>query len=190
MDAATDAAELSDEVLMCAYRDGKAACFDTLYERHANSLYRFVLRNANDENHAGELFQDIWMRVINARARYEPSAAFRTWLFTIAHNRLADYYRMQARHNARIEITGSDYEQLAANDPLPPEAMHNTRLHEALLSEISALPQSQREAFLLKEEAGLSLEQIASVVGASRETVKSRLRYAVAKLRSGMLVER
>ncbi len=189
MDAATDAAELSDEMLMCAYRDGEAASFDALYERHAHSLYRFVLRNANDEHHAGELFQDIWMRVINARSRYEPNASFRTWLFTIAHNRLADYYRLQARRNARIEAAGADYEQLAAADPLPSEALSNSRLHAVLLREISALPQTQREAFLLKEEGGLSLEQIATVVGASRETIKSRLRYAVAKLRAALREE-
>jgi len=174
---------------MCAYRDGEAACFDRLYERHANSLYRFVLRNASDEHHAGELFQDIWMRVINARARYVPSATFRTWLFSIAHNRLTDYYRTQARRNARIEAAGADYERLADAGPLPAEALQNTQLQAVLIREISALPQTQREAFLLKEEAGLSLEQIAEVVGSSRETIKSRLRYAVAKLRSALREE-
>lgn len=189
MDAATNVAGLSDEELMCAYRDGEAACFDRLYERHANSVYRFVVRNAGDEQHGNELFQDIWMRVINSRARYVPTASFRTWLFSIVHNRLTDYYRAQARRNARIEAASADYEQFTDPGPLPGEALQNTQLQQALLREIGALPQVQREAFLLKEEAGLSLEQIAEVVGSSRETIKSRLRYAVAKLRTALREE-
>ena len=186
MDAATNAAGLSDEELMCAYRDGETTCFDTLYERHAGSLYRFVVRNAGDEQHANELFQDIWMRVINSRARYQPTASFRTWLFSIVHNRLTDYYRSQARHKARIEAVSGDFEQFADAAPLPGDALRNAQLQQALIREIGALPQLQREAFLLKEEAGLSLERIAEVVGSSRETVKSRLRYAVAKLRTAL----
>ena len=189
MDAATNAAGLSDEELMCAYRDGQAGCFDGLYEKHSGSLYRFVVRNCGDEQHANELFQDIWMRVINSRARYVPTATFRTWLFSIAHNRLTDYYRAQARRNARIEAASADFEQIADPGPLPGEALRNSELQQALLREISALPQVQREAFLLKEEAGLSLEQIAEVVGSSRETIKSRLRYAVAKLRTALREE-
>lgn len=184
MDASSHAAERSDEELMCAYRDGEAAAFDRLYAKHADSLYRFVLRNAGAEHRAGELFQDIWMRVINSRARYVPAASFRTWLFAIAHNRLTDHYRAQARQNARIDPAGSDLAEFADPGPLPGEVLHNAQLQQALLREIEALPHAQREAFLLKQEADLSLEQIAEVVGTSRETVKSRLRYAMAKLRT------
>ena len=124
------------------------------------------------------------MRVISSRARYQPTAAFRTWLFTIAHNRLTDHYRAQTKRNARIDEAGSDFADIADPGPLPSEALNHARLQQALLQAIDALPQAQREAFLLKEEAALTLEQIAEVVGTSRETVKSRLRYAVAKLRT------
>src|SRR6202007_1397730 len=85
--------EAPDEQLMLAYRDGNAAAFETLYTRHRARLYRFVLRSVKSRAVGEELFQEIWMRVIEARARYTPQARFTTWLYTIAHNLLVDHWR-------------------------------------------------------------------------------------------------
>src|SRR5258708_19461901 len=81
-----------DEELMLAYRGGDAAAFDTLYGRNKGRLYRFVLRSVKDRATGEELFQDVWIRVIEARERYTPQARFTTWLYTIAHNRLVDHW--------------------------------------------------------------------------------------------------
>src|SRR5215212_6752979 len=86
-------AEVPDEQLMAAYRGGDARAFETLYARHRARLFRFVLRSIKARAVAEELFQEIWMRVIEARATYTPKARFTTWLFTIAHNRLVDHWR-------------------------------------------------------------------------------------------------
>src|SRR6476619_6442959 len=83
----------ADEELMAAYRDGDAAAFDALYQRHRGPLFRYVLRGVKVRAVAEELYQDIWIRVIEARRRYSPSARFTTWLYTIAHNRLVDHWR-------------------------------------------------------------------------------------------------
>ena len=84
--------EAPDEQLMAAYRDGNAAAFETLYLRHRGRLFRFVLRSVKSRATAEELFQEIWMRVIEARERYAPQARFTTWLYTIAHHRMVDHW--------------------------------------------------------------------------------------------------
>src|SRR5438034_9804882 len=85
--------EAPDEQPMRAYRDGNAAAFDTLYLRRRGRLFRFVLRSVKSRAAAEELFQESWMRVIEARERYAPQARFTTWLYTIAHHRMVDHWR-------------------------------------------------------------------------------------------------
>ena len=173
---------------MLAYAAGDAAAFDVLYGRHKGGVYRYVLRQCTHGGVAEELFQDVWMNVLRARASYVPSAKFTTWLYRIAHNRLIDHWR--AFGQVRLVTAGPDED---ADDPLDaipaardaePEARasareRSVRLHTAC----AALPAMQREAFLLHQEGGLELAEIAELTGAGVETVKSRIRYAVAKLR-------
>src|SRR4051812_29685655 len=83
----------ADEQLMLDYAAGDAAAFDALYARHKGTLYRFVRRSVMENAQADELFQDVWMRVIEARIRYSPQARFTTWLYAIAHNRIVDHWR-------------------------------------------------------------------------------------------------
>jgi len=85
--------EASDEQLMLAYQGGDAGAFETLYARHRGALFRFMLRSIKERGTAEELFQEVWMRVIEARVRYAPQARFTTWLYTIAHHRMVDHWR-------------------------------------------------------------------------------------------------
>jgi RNA polymerase sigma-70 factor (ECF subfamily) len=176
----------SDERLMLAYRAGDAAAFEALYRRHRGSLYRHLARQCGDPRLAEELYQDVWMRVIAARADYEPLARFTTWLYRIAHNRLIDHYRHHARDAAMLYDGDFDFDPdtfpaPAGNDPA--DRFVKADLGARLAGALAALPAPQREAFLLAEEGGLTLEEIAAATAAGRETVKSRLRYAVGKLR-------
>jgi RNA polymerase sigma-70 factor (ECF subfamily) len=181
----TMARELSDEELMSEYARGSITAFEQLYARHKGGLYRFLLRQCQSHDIAEELFQDIWIKVINAKDNYLQSAKFTTYLYRIAHNRLIDYYRhlssaqhsrrIQGDHQLAIEQTGDPESQL---DPL-----EQSELGESIKRAIMALPQEQREALLMQQEGGLSLAEIADITGTSRETVKSRLRYAMNKLR-------
>lgn len=173
---------------MLAYRDGDAAAFETLYARHRVRLYRHLSHQCGDARVAEELFQDIWLRVINARADYEVSAKFATWLYRIAHHRLIDHYRRHARETARQW----DDETLTVEDfPAPPEEtpirqVERLQLQARLGAALAELPAPQREAFLLAEEGGLSLDEIARATGTGRETAKSRLRYAMNRLRQSL----
>lgn len=175
----------ADEELMLAYRAGDVAAFDALYERHRGAVFRYLRRQAGTAPVAEELFQDVWLRLIDARARYEPRAKFTTWLYTIAHNRLMDHFRSAAR-TALVSYADSDSppEEFPSAAPLPEQLLERKQGAVRVLAAIDALPPAQREALLLQQEGELTLEEIAAVTGANRETVKSRLRYAMAKLRA------
>jgi RNA polymerase sigma-70 factor (ECF subfamily) len=178
----------SDEELMLRFGGGDAAAFDALYERHRSGVFRYLLRQCGNRAAAEELFQDIWMNLVQARSRYRVEAKFSTYLYTVAHNRLMDHFR---RHK-QVDLVALDEEEddrleLPGSATLQPERAAESRQQAArLLALVQALPPAQREAFLLQEEGGLSLEEIAGVTGSNREAVKSRLRYALAKLREGM----
>jgi RNA polymerase sigma-70 factor, ECF subfamily len=179
-----------DEELMNRYRDGDAHAFEVLYTRHKGPLYRYLLRQCGAAALAEELFQDVWMKLIRARERYEARAKFTTWLYTLAHNRLIDHYR-HAKTSVPISYDDDPdeplIEQVADSAAHAPDnELDRRRLGQRLLEQIAALPEAQREAFLLRAESGLSLEEIAEVTGVSAETTKSRLRYALTKLRQGL----
>ena len=177
-----------DAEQMLMYADGDNAAFDRLYANHSGGTYRFFLRSLRNAGLAEELFQDLWMSVVRARAGYTIQARFATWLYRMAHNRLIDHYR---RSNV-VELVALDENESAVApalaDPVPgPEAAATSRQAALrMLQLVEALPAAQREAFLLQEEGGLSLAEIAAATGAGVETVKSRLRYAMTRLREGM----
>jgi len=185
-------ADARDEELMLAYAAGDATAFDALYARHKGGLYRYLMRQCAHTAVVDELFQDIWLSAIRARNTYAPSAKFTTWLYRIAHNRLIDHWRSAGRVELIGSANGDDDEEqddlLAAlpgarNDD--PEVRASAReIATRLYAALSALPPAQRDVFLLHQEGGLDLSEIADLTGAGIETVKSRLRYALAKLRS------
>lgn len=179
--------DMSDERLMLAYRDGDAEAFERLYGRYRARLYRHLAHQCGDSRLAEELYQDVWIKVINARSDYEPLAKFSTWLFRIAHHRLIDHYRQHAR-----EVAGS-YDGELEPDALPGPAgadpvvlAERQDIATRLAAALAALPPPQREAFLMAEEGGLTLDEIAIATASGRETVKSRLRYALGKLRHAL----
>ena len=180
----------SDENLMLRFGRGEAAAFEFLYQRHESRVFRYLHRNVRNEASANDLMQEVWFAVVRGAVNYQPSAKFTTWLFTIAHNRMVDMIR--ANHRLQSLDAGDDadsegsslLDRLAADEKLEPPAQVQSQ-HEAaaLLAAVAQLPAEQRSAFLLQAEAGLSVEEIAEATGSNFETVKSRLRYARAKLR-------
>ncbi len=179
--------EAGDEQLMLAYREGDAGAFEQLYQRHKGKLFRFVLRSIRDRAVAEELYQEIWMRAIEARGRYEAQAKFTTWLYTIAHNRLVDHWRKRG-----LTLVSLDQDEAGQAEP-PAGADYDPHLRlEAkqglarFARALEALPLAQREAFLMHEEAGMSVAEIAHATGAGEEAAKSRLRYAVSRLKGAL----
>lgn len=178
-----DAPDTSDETLMLAYAAGDAAAFGQLYARHRTRLYRYLLRHLRDNALADEFFQDVWQRVVSARAGWTPDAGFSTWLYTIAHHRLGDHWR-SLKH--RPATPGDADERLArvADPDTPERVLSDFERRRQLQLALDDLPEEQREVLLLRLEQELTLEEIGSITGVGRETVKSRLRYAMDKLRA------
>lgn len=173
--------EISDEHLMLDYCRGNVDAFELLYHRHKGPLYRFILRQSGPR-FADELFQDTWLRVINSRTSYKIKSTFKTWLYHIARNRIIDNYR---RLNIRpLENHAETLSSIRDTDRVQPENQLETHhQHQRLMKAIAELPNDQREVFLLKEEAGLTINEIADITGVTYEAAKSRLRYAMKKLR-------
>lgn len=184
-------ASTSDEQLMSAYRDGDAGAFDELYRRHKGGVYRYMLRQCCDAGVADELFQDVWMNLIRAREGYTVQAKFTTYMYRLAHNRLIDHYRKHGQA-AMVSIDDDSEEAPQVAEPVAaprdePEKHLDIKQQAAqLLQLLGALPESQREAFVMQYEGGMSVEEIADATGVTRETAKSRLRYALAKIRQGL----
>ena len=177
-----------DAQLMLRYQAGEALAFDALYARHKAPLYRYLLRHVRNAANATDLFQEVWMRVIANRLRYTPRAKFATFLFHIAHNCAVDHHR---RSNAALVDPRAD-QDAALDAAFAPEYERPDRIAEydqrlaRFETALDQLPAEQREALLLHEETGLDVAQIAQITHVGAETAKSRLRYAISKLKRAL----
>lgn len=169
-----------DSALMLRYRDGDVAAFEILYRRHNDALYRYLLRHCRHRDAAEDVFQEVWGKIVKARENYRPTAKFTTFLYRVAHNCFIDHIRRNKRHSMTADI---EPDTQADPGDLPETETERSLARKRLDTALRQLPDEQRDVFLLKEEAGLSLDQIASITDCNRETAKSRLRYAVKKLR-------
>jgi RNA polymerase sigma-70 factor (ECF subfamily) len=195
----------TDDALMAAFASGDARAFEQLYARHQAGLYRFIRRLLGSALNAqtDEVFQDTWLRVVQARTRWEPhGASFRTWLFTLAHHRVVDLLRRSGREVSVDAFEGEDgapWEPAADASaawqhwPAPSAAASHTeelafwrRAGEQLLGCLDQLPLPQRTTFLLHHDDGFALDDVARALEVGFETAKTRLRYAMSKLRTCM----
>jgi len=192
-----------DQTLMLAYAKGDAAAFDLLYARHKVAVYRFFIRQNLTIAVAEELCQDTWFKLINNRESYQANALFTTYLFTIARRIAIDHtqkksvlFEKQQIENNLNSLDNSDkyanqetnktQQIMENNQSTPSDASANQALASALKAQIAALPYEQREVFLLKQEAGFSIDDIAKITFQNKEKVKSCWRYALQKMRKGL----
>lgn len=183
----------SDEELMDEFRLGDADAFAILVTRHSRGLYNFLLRSVHAPARAEELLQEVLLRVIRSKDRYRRSARFTTWVYTIARNlcvdesrraRFRDHESLDAPlRRRRAPGTATLGSTLASEELLPELIAESPRLRERLNAAVLRLPADQREVFLMRLMAGMSFREIGETVGAPENTVKSRMRYALEKLR-------
>jgi RNA polymerase sigma-70 factor (ECF subfamily) len=186
---------LSNEALMTAYQRGDVTAFAELVARHEKPLWRFLCRLVRDEGAAEDLLQETFMRVIHGAAAWQPNAKFSTWLYTIGRNLCIDHAR-KGKHRRTLSLDGhadptgnhddapARHEQLSGADRGAERSALNRELAARLDRAIAALPETQREVFVMREVLELPFAEIAEAVGASEATVKSRMRYALQRLRS------
>ncbi len=183
----------SDESLMLRYRDGDVRAFELLVTRHRKPVYNFILRFVRDTAQAEDVTQETFLRLVKGADAYERQAKFTTWLYTIARNLCVDASRRgKHRKAASLDAPLGDDDGASLLDLVPDggaavdRQAQSRELAVRLRTAIEALPDEQREIFLLREVADLQFNEIAAVVGCPENTVKSRMRYALEKLREAL----
>ena len=176
--------EPSDEELMRRFRAGEGDAFPSLVRRHRARVFAFVLRLTQDRSRAEDVLQETWLRVVRGAAAYQPTAKFTTWVYTIARNSCVDGARRE-RHRAAEPL---DEEPRDTGTPWndPERGAASAELRPLLEAAVAALPEEQREVFLLRELAGIPFAEIARMTGAPEPTVKSRMRYALQALQKSL----
>jgi RNA polymerase sigma-70 factor (ECF subfamily) len=181
----------ADETLMEMYQRGEVRSFEVLLSRHRKPVYNFILRFVGDKETAEDLLQDTFMRVIKSADTYRRQAKFTTWLYTIARHLCVDQSRRRKhRKHASLDApldasqeSGTLLEVIPSKDLRSDRQSVNKELLDHMQRAIATLSEEQREVFLMREFLDMPFKQIAEVVGVPENTVKSRMRYALEKLR-------
>jgi RNA polymerase sigma-70 factor (ECF subfamily) len=186
---------MNDEALMARYQQGEMAAFAELVERHEKKLWNFIRRFVADSTIAEDLLQEVFLRVIRSATEWQPSAKFSTWIYTIARNLCTDSARRGALRRAdSLDQTPGTSDDSGAHriDRVPSpngnaeQAAMNREIASRVDIALAALPVEQREVFLMREVMDMSFAEIAAVTRASEPTVKSRMRYALERLRDAL----
>jgi RNA polymerase sigma-70 factor (ECF subfamily) len=186
----------ADEALMLRYQRGDSSAFALLVRRHKTPLYNFVLRYARSPSAAEDITQDAFLRVVQRASEFKHEARFSTWLYTIARNLCIDHSRkMKLRRHASLDAAPESgdgsrplLEVVATTAPEGEvdRAAEWTAMRQSIVQAVEALPDDQREVFLLREVGNLPFKEIAEVTGSPENTVKSRMRYALERLRTAL----
>lgn len=169
-----------DAALMLRVKRGDRVAFVTLVEKYKQPLLNFIHRTLRDEAEAEDLAQNVFLQVYKSRARYQRTAKFSTWLFTIARNLCLNEIRRRSRHPAEsLEETHSEHEDLPQRQYedkkifLPTDNLLHGELAGKIEEALAGLPENQRTAILLCRQDELSYEEIAEVLDCSLSATKS-----------------
>ena len=185
----------ADEVLLQAYRAGDVRAFERLVARHEKPVWNFIRRFVADAATAEDLLQEVFLRVVKSADEWRGAAKFSTWLYTIARNLTVDHARRAVHRNAASldaerdhgESTSTLHDRIASPDRRADEVASDRETKQRIDEAVAALPAEQREVFLMREVIEMPFAEIAAAVGASEPTVKSRMRYALEKLRAALV---
>jgi len=189
--------EVTDEALMTRYQRGDLAAFGTLVDRHKTPIFNFVLRQIKVPPQAEDLVQEVFLRIIESASSFKHEAKFTTWAYTIARNLCIDHMRKASyRRHASLDQRESGEagegpalgEQVA--DIHPRASTERTAISGEIqlkvVAAVEALPNEQREVFLLRHISNLPFQEIAQITGTPENTVKSRMRYALERLQEAL----
>lgn len=177
---------------MVRYQRGEREAFALLVKRYSKQVYNFVLRQLKAPALAEDVTQEVFMRLVQNAADFKHEARFSTWLYAIARNLCVDQLRrLQHRRHPSLdqplgETEGRTLGDAVANEHYSASAERSavsSEVQATILAAVEALPDDQREVFLLREIADLPFKDIAEITGVPENTVKSRMRYALDRLK-------
>jgi RNA polymerase sigma-70 factor (ECF subfamily) len=174
-------ADVSDEQLYRQSTDGDELAFEMLYDRYATPLYRYFLKMLwNNRELAEDCVQDIFAKLARNPDYYHPDRSFKTWIFSVAHNRCKNEYRNHEVRQRKNEFIAS--ETVQSESPFAVKSLDNQAFAAALQQALDSLPEDQRNTFVMRYNQDLSVKEIAGLLECSEGTVKSRLFYTLRKL--------
>lgn len=190
----SDPSAPSDEALLARYRRGDVEAFRTLVRRHQRPLYNFALRQVRTPSTAEDIVQDVFVRIVQNVETFKEESRFTTWAYTIARNLCIDHLRKRVhRKHASLDApTGPDSDAGVLGERVPASGAGADRkaigqqLQGHIAAAVEALPEDQREVFLMRQVGELPFKEIADIVGVSENTVKSRMRYALERLQTAL----
>ncbi len=180
---------------MIRYQAGERTVFAVLVKRYQGPLYNFALRHLRNPSSAEEVVQDAFVRLVQNAGDFKHEARFSTWMFTIVRNLCIDQIRKQSlrRHPSLQEPKRAGEgegpslgEHTADSKANVERTAVSTEIRERLMQAVDALPDEQREVFLMREVSNLPFKEIAEIVGIPENTVKSRMRYALERLQAAL----
>ena len=185
--------DIADEELLERFRSGSARAFEELMRRHQTPLYNFILRSVRHPQTAEEIHQDAWLRILQGARDFQRASKFTTWAYTVARNLCIDHARKAVlRRHPSLEQPSGDEDGPSLGEVLPDRgaavdrAAIGNELQVRIAAAVDALPAEQREVFLMREYSNLQFKEIADIVGAPENTVKSRMRYALERLQQAL----
>ena len=167
---------MSDEELMRRMSGGCEASFSELYDRYGQRMHRYFYRMLGQDAHRADDFtQELFMKLIEKQALFDPARRFSTWLYTVAGNMVKNEYRRVSRIPEPPDIPDFFYENFT-------EDVDNQLFEQHLHLALEGLDETQRQCFVLRYQEELSVKEIAGILNCPEGTVKSRLFYTVKKL--------
>ena len=179
---------------MLRFQRGDVGAFSELVQRHKLPLYNFLLRQLRSRSNAQDGLQEVFLRVVQSAAEFKHEARFTTWVYTIARNLCIDHLRKMSIRNHEsldrpVREDGPSLGELTQDTHVDGSVERSARSNELrmrIAEAIEALPEEQREVFLLREAANLPFKEIAEITGTPENTVKSRMRYALERLQEAL----
>ena len=180
---------------MVRYIEGDANGFRVLSERYGQSIFAFIISRVGDPATAEDLVQDVFMRVVRSASQFRGHASVRTWLYTIARNLCIDHSRKMV-HRRKVTLdepinrgdgpSATIISTAPASGPGADESLDAQRQLDRIQKALLALPEDQRDVFILRQRQGMKFREIAELLGESENTIKSRMRYALTFLREAL----
>lgn len=184
-----------DVRLMLQVRDGSAAAFEALVEKHQKRLVMVLEHLVGDRSQAEDLAQDVFLRVYRARERYVPTAKFSTWLYTITHNVASNSIRKSSRRK-EVNLTSSPSGSMPVgsldtmakdkSNLMPTRIAAQKEMADVIYDAIQSLGPRQKMAMLLSKYEGMSYNEIAEAMELTQQAVKSLLSRARGNLRDAL----
>lgn len=182
-------ADERDRADMARLVSGLDAALNDLMERHAEKLFRYLIRCLQNEDEAADLSQETFVRVYQQRKKFDRGQKFSTWLYAIASNLVRDYYRGQKRHpHVSLEATRDEAgaglgEMIPDQMPSPSEELQAGERADAVHRAISELPEELRVPLILAEYEELPQLEIGEILGCTAKAVETRIYRARQQLR-------